>query len=110
MDTLSFAFGVLTVAFIAVAVVAVVSIVKVYKLSETIAHYDTLYTRKFIGLDERYNDHMRHLDKITDGIFQEIGGLREATERRFVDTYSYIDSRVDKALDATRKEKQVLKG
>lgn len=110
MDTLSFAFGVLIVAFIAVAVVAVVGIVKVYKLSERVRHYDTLYTRKFIGLDERYNDHMRHLDKITDGIFREIGGLRDDMDRRFVETHSYIDSRADKVLEFAKKGKEVLKG
>ena len=110
MDTLSFAFGVLTVAFTAVAVVAVVSIVKVHNLNKTIVSYDTIYTMKFNGLDTRLVEHMRAIDNVNDSIYRELEKDRDNTDRRFVDTYSYIDSRVDKALDATRKEKQVLKG
>jgi C4-dicarboxylate-specific signal transduction histidine kinase len=128
METLMFAFGVLTTVLVAIAAIAVYSTVKVLKLKRSLE-------MQYRGLNESISNLYRsnsqleeHLHRIIDErsrdmqdqnnqIRHEISHRDETTNRRVNELNSYVDRRFDKLIDtyfavkeAEEQTKKLIKG
>lgn len=128
METLMFAFGVLTMVLVAIAAVAVYSTVKVLKLKKSLEMQDR-YTNESISNLYRSNAYLEEsLRKIIDErsrdtqdqfnqTHHEISHRAETTNRRIDELNSYVDRRFDKLIDtyfavkeAEEQTKKLIKG
>jgi predicted Holliday junction resolvase-like endonuclease len=128
METLMFAFGVLTMVLVAIAAIAVYSTVKVLKLKTSLEMQDRYVNESFTNL-YRSNSHLEEsLRKIIDErsrdvqdqhnqIYYEISHRNESTDRRIDELNSYVDRRFDKLVDtyfavkeAEEQTKKLIKG
>ena len=128
METLMFAFGVLTMVLVAIAAVAVYSTVKVLKLKKSLEMQDR-YTNESISNLYRSNAYLEEsLRKIIDErsrdtqdqfnqTHHEISHRSESTDRRIDELNSYVDRRFDKLIDtyfavkeAEQQTKKLIKG
>lgn len=128
METLMFAFGVLTMVLVAIAAVAVYSTVKVLKLKKSLEMQDR-YTNESISnlyrsnayleeslrkiIDERSRDTQEQFNRTR----HEINHRDESMHRRVDDLNSYVDRRFDKLIDtyfavkeAEEQTKKLIKG
>jgi DNA polymerase II small subunit/DNA polymerase delta subunit B len=113
METLSFAFGMLTMIGLLFAVVIVMGIVKGNKNENQINgltdHIEDL-DRTF---HEKVSDCNRWIDERTLMVDRRVDQEIDRTNRNHEDVIKYIDSRIDKLetkLTGTTGAKQVLKG
>jgi DNA polymerase II small subunit/DNA polymerase delta subunit B len=113
METLSFAFGMLTMIGLLFAVAIVMGIVKGNKnenqINELKDHIQDL-DRTF---HEKVSDCNRWLDERTLMVDRRVDQEIDRTNRNHEDVIKYIDSRIDKLetkLTGTTGAKQVLKG
>ena len=128
METLMFAFGVLTMVLVAIAAIAVYSTVKVLKLKKSLEMQDRYMNESFSNL-YRSNAHLEEsLRKIIDErsrdtqdqfnqTHHEISHRAETTNRRIDELNSYVDRRFDKLIDtyfavkeAEEQTKKLIKG
>lgn len=128
METLMFAFGVLTMVLVAIAAIAVYSTVKVLKLKKSLEMQDR-YTNESISNLYRSNAYLEEsLRKIIDErsrdtqdqfnqTHHEISHRAETTNRRIDELNSYVDRRFDKLIDtyfavkeAEEQTKKLIKG
>jgi hypothetical protein len=128
METLMFAFGVLTMVLVAIAAIAVYSTVKVLKLKKSLEIADR-YTNDSISNLYRSTAHLEEsLRKIIDDksrdvqeqfnqTHYEISHRDESTHRRIDELNSYVDRRFDKLIDtyfavkeAEEQTKKLIKG
>ena len=128
METLMFAFGVLTMVLVAIAAVAVYSTVKVLKLKKSLEMQDR-YTNESISNLYRSNAYLEEsLRKIIDErsrdtqdqfnqTHHEISHREDSTNRRIDELNSYVDRRFDKLIDtyfavkeAEEQTKKLIKG
>ena len=128
METLMFAFGVLTMVLVAIAAIAVYSTVKVLKLKKSLEMQDR-YTNESISNLYRSNAYLEEsLRKIIDErsrdtqdqfnqTHHEISHRAETTNRRIDELNSYVDRRFDKLIDtylavkeAEKQTKKLIKG
>ena len=128
METLMFAFGVLTMVLVAIAAVAVYGTVKVLKLKKSLEMQDR-YMNESISNLYRSNAYLEEsLRKIIDDksrdvqeqfnqIHHEISHREESTHRRIDELNSYVDRRFDKLIDtyfavkeAEEQTKKLIKG
>ena len=128
METLMFAFGVLTMVLVAIAAVAVYGTVKVLKLKRSLEMQDR-YMNESISNLYRSNAHLEeNLRKIIDDesrnvreqinqIQYEISYRNESSDRRIDELNSYVDRRFDKLIDtyfavkdAEEQTKKLIKG
>ena len=128
METLMFAFGVLTMVLVAIAAVAVYGTVKVLKLKRSLEMQDR-YMNESISNLYRSNAYLEEsLRKIIDDksrdvqeqfnqIHYEISHREESTHRRIDEFNSYVDRRFDKLIDtyfavkeAEEQTKKLIKG
>ena len=110
METIMFAFGVLTMVLVAIAAIAVYSTVKVLKLKRSLEMQDR-YMNESISNLYRSNAHLEeNLRKIIDDesrnvreqinqIQYEISYRNESSDRRIDELNSYVDRRFDKLID-----------
>ena len=113
METLSFAFGMLTMIGLLFAVVIVIGIVKGNKNENQIKGLQDYAAASARSMDQRFNDTYRFIDERTLMVDQRIDQEIDKTERIHEDVIKYIDSRIDKLdtkLTSTQGAKQVLKG
>jgi hypothetical protein len=121
METLMFAFGVLTMVLVASAAIAVYSIVKVLKLQRHIDTLDRYTNDQFSNLyrnishedDEirrMFNDQIKHvyekIDRETDNIWRRTDELNSYVDRRFdklIDTYMLVK-------ETEQESKKLIKG
>jgi carbamate kinase len=94
---LAFAFGMLAMVAITMLVVIVVGMVKVIR-----------HDKNFKNLREEIGNIYRHTSDTERHIYQEINQVRinlDRTAEEFRrDTQAYTDSRIDKALETTKKQ------
>jgi predicted Holliday junction resolvase-like endonuclease len=128
METIMFAFGVLTMVLVAIAAIAVYSTVKVLKLKRSLEMQDR-YMNESISNLYRSNAHLEeNLRKIIDDesrnvreqinqIQYEISYRNESSDRRIDELNSYVDRRFDKLIDtyfavkdAEEQTKKLIKG
>ena len=128
METLMFAFGVLTTVLVAIAAVAVYSTVKVLKLKRSLEMQDR-YMNESISNLYRSNAYLEEsLRKIIDDKSRdvqeqfnqtryEISHREESTHHRIDELNSYVDRRFDKLIDtylavkdAEEQTKKLIKG
>jgi len=128
METLMFAFGVLTMVLVAIAAIAVYSTVKVLKLKKSLEIQDRLINDSISNL-YRSNAHLEEsLRKIIDERSRdtqeqfnqtrhEISHRDESMHRRVDELNSYVDRRFDKLIDtyfavkeAEEQTKKLIKG
>lgn len=128
METLMFAFGVLTMVLVAIAAIAVYSTVKVLKLKRSLEMQDR-YTNESISNLYRSNAYLEEsLRKIIDERSRdtqeqfnqtrhEISHRDESMHRRVDELNSYVDRRFDKLIDtyfavkeAEEQTKKLIKG
>ena len=139
METLMFAFGVLTMVLVAIAAIAVYSTVKVLKLKKSLEMQDR-YTNESISnlyrsngqiednLHRRFDDESRDVRERINQIHYEISHrdesmhhrvdeLAQTTNRRIDELNSYVDRRFDKLIDtyfavkeAEEQTKKLIKG
>ena len=113
METLSFAFGMLTMIGLLFAVVIVIGIVKGNKNENQIKGLQDYAAAAMRTMDQRFDDTYRCIDERTLRIDQRIDQEIDRTDRIHEDVIKYIDSRIDKLdakLTSTQGAKQVLKG
>jgi DNA anti-recombination protein RmuC len=128
METLMFAFGVLTMVLVAIAAIAVYSTVKVLKLkrslefqdrnaNESIANLYRSNTRLEEQLCKMIDESDRNTQDQHNQIYREISHCAESTDRRIDELNSYVDRRFDKLVATyfTMKEteeqtKKLIKG
>ena len=128
METLMFAFGVLTMVLVAIAAIAVYSTVKVLKLKKSLEIQDRLLNESISNLyrsnayleeslrkiiDERSRDTQDQFNQT----HHEISHRAETTNRRIDELNSYVDRRFDKLIDtyfavkeAEEQTKKLIKG
>jgi len=128
METLMFAFGVLTMVLVAIAAIAIYSTVKVLKLKRSLEMQDR-YTNESITNLYRSNAYLEEsLRKIIDERSRdtqeqfnqtrhEISHRDESMHRRVDELNSYVDRRFDKLIDtyfavkeAEEQTKKLIKG
>ena len=128
METLMFAFGVLTMVLVAIAAIAVYGTVKVLKLKKSLEIQDRLLNESISNL-YRSNAYLEEsLRKIIDDksrdvqeqfnqIHHEISHRDDSTHRRIDELNSYVDRRFDKLIDtyfavkeAEEQTKKLIKG
>ena len=126
METLMFAFGVLTMVLVAIAAIAVYSTVKVLKLKKSLEMQDRYTNESFSNLyrsnayleeslrkiiDERSRDTQEQFNQTR----HEISHRDESMHRRVDDLNSYVDRRFDKLLSdpkfcLNKEDKKIIKG
>ena len=126
METLMFAFGVLTMVLVAIAAVAVYSTVKVLKLKKSLEIQDRLINDSISNLyrsnayleeslrkiiDERSRDTQEQFNQMR----HEISHRDESLSRRIDELNSYVDRRFDKLLSdpkfcLNKEDKKLIKG
>ena len=113
METLSFAFGMLTMVGLLFAVAIVMGIVKGNKNEEQINNLQSAIEALDRTLHEKVSDCNRWIDERTLMVDRRIDQEIDRTNRIHEDAIKYIDSRIDKLdtkLTSTQGAKQVLKG
>jgi predicted nuclease with TOPRIM domain len=128
METLMFAFGVLTMVLVAIAAIAVYSTVKVLKLKKSLEVADRLLNESITNLyrsngqiednlHRRFDDESRDVRERINQIHYEISHRDESTNRRIDELNSYVDRRFDKLIDtyfavkeAEEQTKKLIKG
>jgi predicted Holliday junction resolvase-like endonuclease len=128
METLMFAFGVLTMVLVAIAAIAVYSTVKVLKLKRSLEMQDRGLNESISNLYRSNSQLEEHLHRIIDErtranfeehnqIHHEISHRAETTNRRIDELNSYVDRRFDKLIDtyfavkeAEEQTKKLIKG
>ena len=128
METLMFAFGVLTMVLVAIAAVAVYGTVKVLKLKKSLEIQDRLLNESITNLyrsngqiedslHRRFDDKSRDVQEQFNQIHYEISHRDESTHRRIDELNSYVDRRFDKLIDtyfavkeAEEQTKKLIKG
>jgi C4-dicarboxylate-specific signal transduction histidine kinase len=128
METLMFAFGVLTTVLVAIAAIAVYSTVKVLKLKRSLEMQDRGLNESISNLYRSNSQLEEHLHRIIDErsrdmqdqnnqIRHEISHRDETTNRRVNELNSYVDRRFDKLIDtyfavkeAEEQTKKLIKG
>jgi len=139
METLMFAFGVLTMVLVAIAAIAVYGTVKVLKLKKSLEIQDRLLNDSITNLyrsngqiedslHRRFDDKSRDVQEQFNQIHYEISHraettnrrideLAETTIRRIDELNSYVDRRFDKLIDtyfavkeAEEQTKKLIKG
>ena len=128
METLMFAFGVLTMVLVAIAAVAVYGTVKVLKLKKSLEIQDRLLNESITNLyrsvgqiednlHRRFDDKSRDVQEQFNQIHYEISHREESTHRRIDELNSYVDRRFDKLIDtyfavkeAEEQTKKLIKG
>lgn len=117
METLSFAFGVLTVVGVALATAVVVGIVKVFKMQNKIENMQSC-------IIDNHNIVLQRISSDNQDVHQRIGYEVDALNRVIVDDRrelndridhlnSYVDSRFDKMENkfiGTGAKKQIING
>ena len=128
METLMFAFGVLTMVLVAIAAIAVYGTVKVLKLKRSLEMQDR-YTNESItnlyrsygqiedSLHRRFDEKSRDVQEQFNQVYHEISHRAESTHRRIDELNSYVDRRFDKLIDtyfavkeAEEQTKKLIKG
>jgi len=126
METLMFAFGVLTMVLVALAAIAVYSTVKVLKLKKSLEMLDR-YMNESISNLYRSNGHIdenlhKTIDERTRNTQEqfnqtryEISHREESMHRRIDELNSYVDRRFDKLLSdpkfcLNKEDKKLIKG
>jgi len=97
METLMFAFGVLTMVLVALAAIAVYSTVKVLKLKKSLEMLD------------------RYMNESISNLYRNNGHIEESMHRRIDELNSYVDRRFDKLLSdpkfcLNKEDKKLIKG
>ena len=128
METLMFAFGVLTMVLVAIAAIAVYGTVKVLKLKKSLEIQDRLLNESITNLyrsngqiedslHRRFDDKSRDVQEQFNQIHYEISHREESTHRRIDEFNSYVDRRFDKLVDtyfavkeAEEQTKKLIKG
>lgn len=128
METLMFAFGVLTMVLVAIAAIAVYGTVKVLKLKKSLEIQDRLLNESITNLyrsngqiedslHRRFDDKSRDVQEQFNQIHYEISHRDESTHRRIDELNSYVDRRFDKLIDtyfavkeAEEQTKKLIKG
>jgi hypothetical protein len=128
METLMFAFGVLTTVLVAIAAIAVYSTVKVLKLKKSLEIHDRLLNESITNLyrsnsqiedslHRRFDDKSRDVQDQFNQIYHEISHRAETTHHRIDELNSYVDRRFDKLIDtyfavkeAEEQTKKLIKG
>ena len=128
METLMFAFGVLTMVLVAIAAVAVYGTVKVLKLKKSLEIQDRYMNDSITNLyrsngqiedslHRRFDDKSRDVQEQFNQIQYEISHREDSTHRRIDELNSYVDRRFDKLIDtyfavkeAEEQTKKLIKG
>ena len=128
METLMFAFGVLTMVLVAIAAIAVYGTVRVLKLKRSLEMKDRYMNESIsnlyrtIGhieenLRKSFDDKSRVVQEHYNQIHHEISHLDDSTHRRIDELNSYVDRRFDKLVDtyfavkeAEEQTKKLIKG
>lgn len=128
METLMFAFGVLTMVLVAIAAIAVYSTVKVLKLKKSLEIQDRLLNDSITNLyrsngqiedslHRRFDEKSRDVQDQFNQIHYEINHRAETTMHRIDELNSYVDRRFDKLIDtyfavkeAEEQTKKLIKG
>ena len=106
METLSFAFGVLTVVGVALAAAVVVGIVKVFKMQKQIKDLKDWIVYK-------QSEQKRQFDYEIENLNRVIADDRREMNQRIDECYRYTDSRFDKLENkfiGTSAKKQIING
>ena len=107
METLSFAFGVLSVIAVVLVTVVAVGIVKVFKMQNNIDnlhrivdnsenHIHQRISNEYTNLDRIINDDRREMLSLHKESIDETIKVFEQVDKRLNDLNSYVDSRFDK--------------
>jgi len=126
METLMFAFGVLTMVLVAIAAIAVYSTVKVLKLKKSLEVADRLLNDSITNLyrsngqiedslHRRFDEHRRDMQEQFNQTHHEISHRDDSTHRRIDELNSYVDRRFDKLLSdpkfcLNKEDKKLIKG
>lgn len=129
METISFAFGVLTMVLVAIAAVAVYGTVKVLKLKKSLEMQDRLLNESITNLyrcngqleeslHRRFDANFRDVEqRFKEEVEAGISYRNESTHRRIDELNSYVDRRFDKLIDtylavkdAEEQTKKLIKG
>lgn len=105
METLSFAFGVLTMIGVAITAVVVLGIVKVFKMEKELQEQQRCYNLDYQALHQRISNEWETLHRTI------VDDRREMNQR--VDQLnSYVDSRLDKLeskfISGNSAKKQII--
>jgi monoamine oxidase len=110
METLYFAFGVLTMVLLAVASLAVYSTVRVLKLKNRIEEV-LRYTH------DETNNIYQNVNRVEDRVTRELHEINDHYHRNLDELRSYTDRRFDKLIDTylsvketEKKSKQIING
>jgi predicted PurR-regulated permease PerM len=104
METLSFAFGVLTVVAVMLVAVVVVGIVKVLKMQKEINSLERWISNTEDSVNARMNQELERISNV-------IGGDRKELNERINGVYQYTDSRFDKLenkFNGNSAKKQII--
>ena len=107
METLSFAFGVLSVIAVVLVAVVAVGIVKVFKMQNNIDnlhrivdnsenHIHQRISNEYTNLDRIINDDRREMLSLHKESIDETIKVFEQVDKRLNELNSYVDSRFDK--------------
>ena len=128
METLMFAFGVLTMVLVAIAAIAVYGTMKVLKLKKSLEIQDRLLNESITNLyrsngqiedslHRRFDDNSRDVQEQFNQIHYEMSHRADTANRRIVELNSYVDRRFDKLIDtyfavkeAEEQTKKIIKG
>lgn len=128
METLMFAFGVLTMVLVAIAAIAVYGTTKVLKLKKSLEIQDRLLNESITNLYQTYWRTEEDLRKIIDDksrdVEQHFHSIHQDDDRKFGELHrrtdelnSYVDRRFDKLIDtyfavkeAEEQTKKIIKG
>jgi len=126
METLMFAFGVLTMVLVVIAAIAVYSTAKVLKLKKSFEVADRSLNDSITNLyrsngqiedslHRRFDDKLRDMQEQFKQIHYEISHRGESTHRRIDELNSYVDRRFDKLLSdpkfcLNKEDKKLIKG
>jgi predicted Holliday junction resolvase-like endonuclease len=128
METLMFAFGVLTMVLVAIAAIAVYGTVKVLKLKRSLEMQDRYMNESISNLyrtnghieenlRKSFDDKSRDVQEQVNQIHHEISHRDDSTHRRIDELNSYVDRRFDKLIDtyfavkeAEEQTKKLIKG
>ncbi len=106
METLSFAFGVLTVVGVALAAAVVVGIVKVFKMESKIRNVER-------WVDSNNSSVHQRISTETQRIHNAMSDDRRELNQRIDELNSYVDSRLDKLENkfiGNSAKKQIING
>lgn len=128
METLMFAFGVLTTVLVAIAAIAVYGTVKVLKLKKSLEIQDRLLNESISNLyrnnsqieeslHRRFDENFRDVERRFNEVYAKISYQNESTHHRIDELNSYVDRRFDKLIDtylavkdAEEQTKKLIKG